>query len=80
MQHLKHSYPAIKLPESSSVIINADSNINDLINSKKTAIAVEERRKALQQYMRDLSKIDVIRNSEIYRTFIKFDEHIGYQD
>lgn len=58
-------------------ILNVNGDVNELLlNSKKTSLAVEARRKALQQFMKDLSKIDVIRNSDIYKEFIKFDENI----
>jgi len=51
------------------------TDINQIINSKRT-IAVEERRKALQQFMRDLARIDQVRNSKPFRDFIRLDENV----
>jgi hypothetical protein len=44
--------------------------------SKKTTV-IEERRKALQQYLRDLAKIEVVRNSQIFRDFLDFDRNLS---
>jgi hypothetical protein len=75
-------FPGVKFPESAAAIINVHTDINQIINSKRT-IAVEERRKALQQFMRDLSKIYQVRNSKPFRDFIKLDENVeveGFTD
>lgn len=70
-----HLFPGVKFPESAAAIINVHTDINQIINSKRT-VAVEERRKALQQFMRDLAKIDQLRNSKPFRDFIRLDENL----
>jgi hypothetical protein len=40
--------------------------------NKQKNIMAEERRKSLQQYLRDLSKIEDIRHSEIFKVFLEF--------
>ena len=40
--------------------------------NKQKSIMGEERRKILQQYLRDISKIEEIRHSDIFRMFLEF--------
>ena len=40
--------------------------------NKQKNIMAEERRKSLQQYLRDLSKIEEVRNSDIFCIFLEF--------
>jgi hypothetical protein len=42
--------------------------------SKQKNVMAEERRKSLQQYLRDLSKIEEIRNSDAFKQFIGLSE------
>jgi hypothetical protein len=56
---LINRFPSIKYPQSCNFL----SDINNLMASKHKNIMAEERRKSLQQYLRDLSKIEEVRNS-----------------
>lgn len=65
---LINRFPSIKYPQSCNFL----SDINNLMAGKHKNIMAEERRKSLQQYLRDLGKIDEVRNSEIFKTFMEF--------
>lgn len=61
-------FPSIKYPQSCNFL----SDINNLVANKQKNVMAEERRKSLQQYLRDLSKIEEIRSSEVFRMFLEF--------
>ena len=65
-QMLINRYPSIKYPQSSNSLVD----INNLMVNKQKNMMSEQRRKTLQVYLRDLIKIDEIRNSDILRTFL----------
>ena len=67
---LINKYPSIKYPPSCNFL----ADINNLVKTQKNMVA-EERRKSLQQYMRDLSKMEEIRNSEIFKSFLQIKEN-----
>lgn len=71
-QSLLGNFPGVRLPDSSNAIINT-SDINALFQGKRPTI-IEDRRKALQQYLRELAKMDVIRNSKFYKQFVEFED------
>jgi hypothetical protein len=71
-QSLNTHFPSLKFPESAFTILGAFNNINYMSNSKRPTV-IEERRKALQQYLRDLSKIDIVRNSSPFKKFLELD-------
>lgn len=60
------------MPESSCAIINT-ADIGSVFNGKRPTV-IEERRKALQQYIRDLAKVDQVRNCIHYRKFLELEE------
>ncbi len=66
-------FPSIKYPQSCNFL----SDINNLVANKQKNVMAEERRKSLQQYLRDLSKIEEIRSSEVFRMFLEFPEYMG---
>lgn len=66
-------FPSIKYPQSCNFL----SDINNLVANKQKNVMAEERRKSLQQYLRDLSKIEEIRSSEIFRMFLEFPEYMS---
>lgn len=70
---LINRFPSIKYPQSCNFL----ADINNLVASKQKNIMAEERRKSLQQYLRDLSKIDEIKGCEIFRRFLEFPEFSG---
>lgn len=65
---LINRFPTIKYPPSCNFL----ADINNLITGKQKNLMAEERRKSLQQYLRDLTKIEDIRNSELFRRFLEF--------
>jgi PX domain. len=71
-QNLNTHFPSLKFPESAFTILGAFNNINYMSNSKRPTV-IEERRKALQQYLRDLAKIDIVRNSSPFKKFLELD-------
>ena len=73
--NLSSQFPTLKFPESAFSIMGTFSTPGYLSNSKKPVV-IEERRRALQQYLRDLSKIDIIRFSDLFIKFIEI-EKIG---
>lgn len=60
-------YPSIRYPPSCNFLVD----INNLVASKQKNMMSEERRKSLQQYLRDLVKIEDIKTSEILRKFLE---------
>lgn len=71
-QTLTSSFPSLKFPESNFTGMSAFTNIGHPTTSKRPTV-IEERRKALQQYLRDMAKIDIIRNSQPFRKFMELD-------
>jgi hypothetical protein len=65
---LINRFPSIKYPQSCNFL----ADINNLVAGKQKNVMAEERRKSLQQYLRDLSKIEEIRTSELFRRFLEF--------
>ena len=68
-QNLSASYHGFTFPESADAIVNSQTDMNNLFNPKRPTV-IEERRKALQQFLRDLAKVDLIKNSKIFRAFL----------
>jgi hypothetical protein len=73
IQMLINRFPSIKYPPSCNFL----ADINNLVVSKQRNVMSEERRKSLQQYLRDLFKIEEIRSSDILRKFLEFPESNG---
>ena len=71
-QTLTSAFPSLKFPDSNFTGMSSFINISQAATSKRPTV-IEERRKALQQYLRDLAKIDVIRNSQPFRKFLELD-------
>jgi hypothetical protein len=69
-QYLISEFPSTKLPDSSYVIQGAVLGNTFLPNSKRPTV-IEERRKALQQYLRDLAQIERIANSAGFQDFLE---------
>lgn len=70
-QRLCAEYPSTKFPDSSYVILGV---INTLSNGKRPTV-IEDRRKALQQYLRDLSQMEKIATSQYYQQFLDLDKN-----
>jgi hypothetical protein len=68
-QNLSASFHGFTFPESADAIVNSQTDMNNLFNPKRPTV-IEERRKALQQFLRDLAKVDLIKNSKIFRAFL----------
>jgi len=47
------AFPGLKFPDSSLAIINSATDISNIFSHKRPTV-IEERRKALQQYLLDL--------------------------
>ena len=71
--NLNAQFPTLKFPESAFSILGTFS-APSYLNSSKRPVVIEERRRALQQYLRDLSKIDIIRFSDLFISFIEADK------
>ena len=67
---LLNRFPSIKYPASCNFLVD----INQLASHGKRNIGSEERRRSIQQYMRDLLKIDEVRTSDIFRHFLGVDQ------
>ncbi|KAL4442538.1 hypothetical protein ABPG74_006940 [Tetrahymena malaccensis] len=74
-QQLMSTFPGLKFPDSSLAIINSSTDINNVFYSKRPTV-IEDRRKALQQYVRDLAKMDLVRNSKPYKNFLEIDKNV----
>jgi hypothetical protein len=66
-------YPSIRYPPSCNFLVD----INNLVASKQKNMMSEERRKSLQQYLRDLVKIEDIKTSDILRKFLELPEGLS---
>ncbi len=62
------SIPGFRFPESANILFNPTYSDQQL-NIKKPGF-LEERRKLLQLYLRDLAKIDLVRRSRPFRNFL----------
>ena len=60
----------ISFPASSNFINNSTTDFNTINNSKRS-IFIEERRKNLQQYLRDLIAFEIIRKFKIFQNFLE---------
>lgn len=65
---LTSTYPFVKFPASAKEIFGLSNDLSSILSSRKPTI-VEERRKGLQNYLRELLKIEAIRNSPFLRCF-----------
>lgn len=74
--NLINQFPSLELPPQILSVLSASTDINNIFNSKRPTV-IEERRKALQMFLRELAKVDVIRNSRIFKNFIEMDEEGG---
>lgn len=72
-QGLYALFPNMKFPESVSTLMNSSTDVNNIFNSKRPTV-IEERRKALQQFLRDLSKIDSVKNCKIFKNFLEIEK------
>jgi len=70
---LSTQFPNLKLPESALAILGTFSNANYAPNTKRPDI-IEERRKSLEQYLKELIKIDTVRNSSTLQKFLVIDQ------
>lgn len=77
-QNLNTQFPSLKFPESAFTILGAFNNLSYVSNTKRPTV-IEERRKALQQYLRDLAKLDIVRNSNPFKKFLEL-ERVFDQD
>lgn len=75
-QCLTLSFPTLKLPESTFAMLEMFSSPSDSPTSKKP-IVIEERRKVIQQYLRDLASIDIVKNSEVFKKFLELSTENG---
>lgn len=75
-QKLYNSFPNLKFPDSVLNVMNSGTDMNNIFNSKRPTV-IEDRRKGLQQFLRDLSKIDSIKNSKIFRVFLEIEKGEG---
>jgi hypothetical protein len=73
-QDLVTSHPGFKFPKSTGQILGFNVDYTSLLQSRKPTV-IEDRRRDLQQYVRDLLKMPKIYNSPLIRTFLKIDEH-----
>lgn len=72
-QQLYASFPHIKFPESVATVMNSTTDVNNIFNSKRPTV-IEERRKALQQFLRDLSKIECVRQCKQFKNFLEIEK------
>lgn len=72
-QQLYASFQHIKFPESVATVMNSTTDVNNIFNSKRPTV-IEERRKALQQFLRDLSKIDCVRHCKQFKNFLEIEK------
>lgn len=82
------NFPNVKFPQSASQfnikslsdIMNIKKNLrascNHQINSSSGTV-IEDRRKALQEYLSDISMIPIIRDSALFKSFIEMEDHTG---
>ena len=71
-QTLTSAFPNLKFPDSNFTGLSSFMSASQNTTSKRPTV-IEERRKALQQYLRDMAKIDVIRNNQTFRKFLELD-------
>ncbi|EGR33606.1 hypothetical protein IMG5_048230 [Ichthyophthirius multifiliis] len=64
---LMNTFPGLKIQEQGNLIIS------DLNGTSKT---IEDRCKNLQQYIRELVKIDIVRNSKPFKNFLEIDKYV----
>ncbi len=78
-QSLNTHFPSLKFPESAFTVLGGFNNLGYISSSKRPTV-IEERRKALQQYLRDLSKLDIVRNSNPFKKFLELERISDQQD
>eukprot|EP01017_Pseudomicrothorax_dubius_P007048 TRINITY_DN1212_c0_g2_i1.p1 TRINITY_DN1212_c0_g2~~TRINITY_DN1212_c0_g2_i1.p1 ORF type:complete len:878 (+),score=280.77 TRINITY_DN1212_c0_g2_i1:686-3319(+) len=71
-QSIATAFPGLQLPDSVFALFLSTASLKNVIASKSSTL-VEERRKALQSYLRDLIRIDLVRNSQLLKTFLDFE-------
>lgn len=78
-QAILTTFPGLKPPTAASNILGFSMDMNTVLSNRRTTL-IEDRRKALQQYLRDLLRIDLIRSSRILRKFLEMDKYYDDQN
>ena len=71
---LVSAYSGVMFPESAGRILGFNVDFTSLLRSRRPTV-IEDRRRDLQQYIRDLQKMPQINNSPLIKKFLKIEEH-----
>ena len=72
---LKKRYPNIEFPSSVSQILGFSTNVSTFISSKRRTV-IEDRKRALQQYLNDLVRLINVEECPILREFLGVNEFL----
>lgn len=75
-QRLNAEYPSTKFPDSSYIVLGGIGNLS----SSKRPTVIEDRRKALQQYLKDLSMMEKIANSTYFLQFLELSKNLTAEE
>lgn len=78
-QAIVTTFPGLKPPSAASNILGFSLDMNTVLSNRRTTL-IEDRRKALQQYLRDLLKVDLIKSSRVLRKFLEIDKYYDDQN
>ena len=73
-ENLQEQFPEIEMPSSGGALFSQNSGS---LFSARRPMVLDERRKACQQYLMDLSAIPSVKNSELFRKFLSVDHYFG---
>ena len=51
-----------------------------MLSTRKPTIMIDDRRKNLQNYLKDLLKVDVLRNAPLVRNFLDINKYYDSRD
>lgn len=74
-QELKLLFPNLSLQNANYIVSNTSSGISNVLDLKKPLL-LEEKRKGLENYLREIAENDVLRNSQPFKKFLMFEEAV----
>lgn len=77
---LTSTFPFVQFPGSAREIFGMSSNLSSMMSSRKSNFQIDDRRKCLQNYLKDLLKVDVLRNAPLVRTFLDVHKYYDQHD
>lgn len=74
-QELRLLFPNLSLQNANYIVSNMSSSISNVLDLKKPLL-LEEKRKGLENYLREIADNEVLKNSQPFKKFLMFEEAV----